>query len=149
MGNLSLRDISGAMRDIDICMLTTKTAMGALESRPMSNNRDVDYDGESYFFAHGDCSAAREIGTNPEVNLSYIHKGGLLGKDMYISVTGKAKIIRDRARMERHWVKDLEVWFEDGIDTPNLVMIQVKAERIQYWKDYKEGEINLGISRAA
>lgn len=149
MGNLTLRNISEAMRDIDICMMTTRTAMGALESRPMSNNREVDYDGESYFFANDDCSAVREIGTNPEVSLSYIHNGGLLGTNMYISVSGKAKLIRDRARMERHWVKDLEAWFKDGIDTPGLVMIQVKAEHIKYWKDYKEGEINLGVQRAA
>ena len=38
---------------------------------------------------------------------------------------------------------DLDVWFEDGIDTPGLVMIHVRAERIHYWDGKDDGEVIL------
>ena len=131
MTKLSLKEISEFMRDIDICMMATTTASGALESRPMSNNREVEYNGDSYFFANGDCSAVQEIERDAKVNLGFVHKP-MLGKSFYLSVTGNADLIRDRAAMEKHWVKDLEIWFKDGLDTPGLTMINVKANKLKY-----------------
>ena len=142
MTKLTIEDISATMREIDICMLTTKTASGDLESRPMTNNSQVDYDGDSYFFAYDDCTAAREIETDPRVDLSYIH-APLIGKSTYISVTGEAELIRDREQMKKHWVKELNVWFKQGLDTPGLVMIKVQASRLKYWHNYEEGEIQI------
>lgn len=140
---LSLQDVSEAMRDIDLCMLTSKTAAGDLESRPMSNNRKVDYDGDSWFFADRSSSAAQEIARDPDVNLAFSRLPGLLTKPFFLSVTGKAELVDDRAEMERHWDKDVELWFKDGLDTPGLVMIHVKAERLKYWDGNEEGEIRL------
>ncbi|MFT4027670.1 MAG: hypothetical protein QM676_12825 [Novosphingobium sp.] len=39
----TLADISGAMRDIDFCTLSARTADGSIGARPMSNNREVDF----------------------------------------------------------------------------------------------------------
>ena len=47
----SLADLAEKMRDIDFTMLSTRAEDGSIGSRPMSNNRDVDYDGDSFFFA--------------------------------------------------------------------------------------------------
>ena len=143
MAKLSLKEISAAMRHIDICMMTTKTGAGDLESRPMSNNREVDYNGDSYFFAYDHSSAAKELGITPDVNLAYTHEPAIIGKSMYISVTGKARLVHDREEMKKHWVKDVENWFKDGLDTPGLVMIHVKAARLKYWHQYEEGELIL------
>ena len=54
---LTLKDISEKMRDIDFAMLSTKTEGGAIAGRPMSNNRQVDYDGDNYFFTCEDPEA--------------------------------------------------------------------------------------------
>jgi len=143
MAQLSLQDISKAMRDIDICMMTTRCEKGNLESRPMSNNRQVDYSGESFFFADGDCSAVKQIIKNPSINLSFIHQPALFSEGFYLSVSGHAELIHERAEMEKHWVKDLDVWFEKGIDTPNLVLIKAKARHLKYWKGAKGGEISI------
>ena len=56
---------------------------------------------------------------------------------------GKAKIVRDRKAFEQHWVKDLERWFADGVDTEGLTLIEVKAERIAYWAGEDNGEVVL------
>lgn len=149
MSKLTLKDIAKEMRDIDICMMTTKTPRSALESRPMSNNKNVDYDGNSYFFANGDASAVKEIEADPQVNLSFVKEPALLGKPLYLSITGNATLIRDKQEMKKHWDKDVETWFKDGIDTPGLTLIKVRATRIKYWANYEEGEISLPVAAKA
>jgi general stress protein 26 len=49
MVNNNLKEIASKISKLDICMLTTRTTGGMLTSRPMSNNGDVEYDGNSYF----------------------------------------------------------------------------------------------------
>lgn len=140
----SLSDIAEAMRDIDFSMLTTQTENGALSARPMSNNRDVEYDGDSWFFALDDNRSVADIERNPQVGLSYQTKGGLLGKPpMFVGVEGRAHIHRDKALFAAHWTKDLGHYFDDGIDTPGLVMIHVRADRIHYWDGKDEGEVKV------
>ncbi len=143
MTQLTLKDISKLIRDIDVCMMTTVTSGEALESRPMSNNKEVDYDGSSYFFSLDKFSAVQEIEADAQVNLAYVRQDSLFSKSAYISVTGKAQLIRDKAEFKKHWMKDVEVWFKDGIDTPGLVLIRVDAQRIKYWNGTEEGEVSL------
>ena len=50
MSEWTLEDISEKLRDIDFAMLMTHTETGEIAGRPMSNNRDVEYDGDSYYF---------------------------------------------------------------------------------------------------
>jgi general stress protein 26 len=136
MASKKLSGISNKMRKIDICMLTTRSARGVLSSRPMSNNGDVAYDGNSYFFTWDGSGAVRDIEANAQVHLGF--EGP---KKLYISVSGSGKLIRSRARMEPHWIDELEQWFKEGIDTSGLVMIHVKAGRIKYWQGADQGEI--------
>ena len=46
MSEMTLSDLSKAMRSIDFAMLSTRTEGGEIAGRPMSNNGDVDYDGD-------------------------------------------------------------------------------------------------------
>ncbi len=144
MGDLTLSDISEKMRDIDFAMLSTKTRSGAIAARPMSNNRQVDYDGDSYFFTLQDTGSVRDITNDPSVGLGYTGKSGALGmKPFFITIEGQAELIRDKGRFEEHWTKDLDAWFKEGVDTPGLVLVKVHAGRIHYWDGYDEGEIAL------
>ncbi|MBY0406635.1 MAG: pyridoxamine 5'-phosphate oxidase family protein [Rickettsiales bacterium] len=59
------------------------------------------------------------------------------------SVEGAAELIHDKAEFAKHWVKDLEFFFKDGIDTPSLTLIHVEAHRITYWDGWEEGRISL------
>ncbi|MBP2434034.1 general stress protein 26 [Bradyrhizobium elkanii] len=34
-------------------------------------------------------------------------------------------------------------WFANGVDTPGIVLIKVKAKRATYWKGSEEGELLL------
>ncbi len=142
-GTKTLADIAEAMRDIDFTMLSTRAESGAIVSRPMSNNRDVEFDGDSYFFTDETTHTVDHISHDPQVGLSLQGKAGLFGKPpLFISVNGTAELIRDRNQFAAHWTKDLEYWW-DGPDAPGLVLIKVHTRYIHYWDGKEEGEIHL------
>ena len=58
-----------------------------------------------------------------------------------LSIEGRAELIQDKTRFAEHWTKDLDAWFDQGIDTPGLVLIKVQAERLHYWNGTDEGEL--------
>lgn len=138
MGSKSLTDIAQRMRGIDIAILATHTDGGAIAGRPMSNNGDVEYDGDSYYFTSDDTRMVRDIQRDPRVALEFND-----AKRFFVSVVGEAELVRDKAAFQEHWVEDLEDWFEQGVDTPGLVMIKVSAERIKYWDGEENGEIEF------
>lgn len=140
----SITDISKDMRHIDFAMLFTQSEEDQLAGRPMSNNGEVDYDRDSYFFAYDNARSVQPIAKNSNVSLSYQGKSGLLGKPpIFISVTGKAELIRDKFQFEEHWSEGLDHWFKEGIDTIGLIMIKVHAIRVHYWDGYEDGDITL------
>ena len=140
----SLSELSEKMRDIDFAVLSTRTEGGAVSGRPMSNNREVDFDGDSYFFTLEETRAVGDIRRDPQVGLGYQAKSGMLGmRPFFLTIEGRAELIQDKGRFAEHWTKDLDRWFEEGIDTPGLVLIRVQAERLHYWDGYDEGELRL------
>jgi general stress protein 26 len=138
MATFSLSALSKLMRKIDFCMFVTQGNRGGMSSRPMSNNRDVSFKGDCYFFTDGKTQKVRDIKANPQVSLNF--EGA---KDLFISVSGKAKLITDKQTFMEHWVDDLGRWFKKGIDTPGLTLIHVKGSKLRYWQREKNGEIKL------
>jgi len=149
----TLAEISEAMKDIDFCMLVSRAEDGSLGGRPMSNNREVEFEGTSWFFTCDHHRSVADIARDPSVGLSYHGKAGLLGvvgkPGMFIHVEGEARLVHDRAKFAEHWEKSLEMWFEQGIDTPGLVLIEVEARRIHYWDGMDEGEVKLRAAAPA
>ena len=150
MADPSLADLAKKMRDIDFAILSTRTEGGAVAGRPMSNNKQVDFDGDAFFFTCDDTRTVADIERDPRVGLGYQGKSGALGfKPFFITVEGRAELIRDKARFAEHWTKDLDRWFEQGIDTPGLVLVKVGAERLHYWDGFDEGEVKLSARAQA
>jgi general stress protein 26 len=138
MPDKSLSDIAEKMRDIDITMLSTKTDDGAIAARPMSNNREVDYDGDSFYFTWEQSRMVQDIKRDPKVGLAFQGKKGFS-----VAVEGRAEVIKEKASFEQHWTKDLDDWFKDGVDTQGLVLIKVRAERVHYWDGEDNGEVRV------
>ena len=109
----------------------------------MSNNGDVSYDGTSYYFTYEQARAVADIQRNPKVALSILLRGRHLRDGIYVAVEGTAELIRDKAAFQQHWTSDLDNWFENGVNTPGIVLIMVKAKRATYWKGREEGEVEL------
>ena len=141
MAKTELAEIARDMAGIDIAILSTHTDDGEIANRPMSNNGDVSYDGTSYYFAYEQTRTVSDIQRNPKVALGFSSEAGLFSEGIYVAVEGTAELIRDKAAFQRHWTSDLDAWFDDGINTPDLVMIKVHATRLHYWDGEEEGEI--------
>ena len=146
----TLSDIAEMMRDIDFAMLSTHSDGGTIASRPMSNNRDVDYDGDNWFFTSDDTRLVADIEADAKVGLGFQGKAGMLGlKPVFVSIEGSAELIRDKAMFEAHWNKDLERWFNDGVDTPGLTLIKVHGQRAHYWDGEDQGDLVIGQAEVA
>ncbi|MBW6425529.1 pyridoxamine 5'-phosphate oxidase family protein [Rhizobium sp. XQZ8] len=144
MSDMTLPDIASKLKKIDFCMMSTKGSQGEISNRPMSNNGDVEYDGDSWFFSYEDTSKIADIRCDQGVTLSFTEPPSLLGKPgIFISVEGKADLIEDKALFEQHWSKDLDRWFPEGIETPGIVLIKVHAGRIEYWDGEDNGAITV------
>ena len=144
MPTKTLPDLAEKMRDIDFTMLSTRAPGGAIGSRPMSNNREVDYDGDSYYFTYSNTQMVTDIGADPQVGLSFQGKSGLLGmRPFFVAVEGQAELIREKGHFAEHWTAGLDRWFPEGANTPGLVMIKVHAGRIHYWDGEDEGELKV------
>jgi general stress protein 26 len=141
---MTLTELADVMKSIDFAMLTTRTEDGSLAGRPMSNNGEVDYDGDSYYFTWAASRMVADIQVEPRVGLSFQGSKSLLGKPpLFVAVEGRAEISRDKSEFAAHWSSDLDRWFEQGIDTPGVVMIKVRAERIHYWMGEDDGEVTV------
>lgn len=141
---MTLTELSDKMKSIDFAMLATHTKGGAIGTRPMSNNREVDYNGDSWFFTDDSTLMVSDIAENPEVNLSYQGATGLLGlRPLFLAIEGHASVIRDKSQFADHWTRGLERWWPDGIDTPGLVLIKVSGKRAHYWDGEDDGELVL------
>jgi general stress protein 26 len=141
---MNMENLSKYIRKIDFCMMCTRREDGRIATRPMSNNGDVEYDGDSWFFTYDDTSKISEINRDRSVTLTFSEPPSLLGKPgIFISIDGVAEIIRDRSYFAEHWTNGLDHWFPDGIETPGLALLKVSAEVIQYWDGEENGKINL------
>ncbi len=138
----TLNDIRKKMQMSSFCMMTAQTGRGSFNSQPMSNNGDVEYDGNSYFFSYENSKKIKELTENAQVQLNFNGPD-----DLYISVSGKAKLIRTRSKMQDHWQDSLKQWFEQGLETPGIVMIHVVARTIKYWQREQEGEVKVKDSQ--
>jgi general stress protein 26 len=143
----TLSDIAEIMRDIDFCVLSARAADGSIGARPMSNNSEVDYDGTSYFFTYENARMVDDIERESKIGLSYQGKAGLMGvvgkPGIFVHVESDAELVRDVAAFAEHWDKSLDRWFEQGPQTPGLVMIKAAARRIHYWDGEEEAEVML------
>jgi general stress protein 26 len=143
MTRKSLAEVAKEMAGIDIAILSTYAESGEIANRPMSNNGDVTYDGTSYYFTYEQTRSVADIQRNPKVALGFSSEGGIFSDGIYVAVEGVAELIRDNAAFQQHWTSDLDEWFENGVNTPDIVLIKVKATRATYWKGREEGQIDL------
>lgn len=135
----ALKKVARLMRALDFCMFTTHSSRGRLRARPMSNNGAVEFDGDVWFFSAADSRKVREIEANPMVQLSYADLDGW----RFVSMTGKAKVVRDLEKKQELWQKELQRWFEDGPESEAVVLLKVTPTSVSYWTKTDEGELSL------
>ena len=120
--------VADAMATIDFCMVQTVGEHG-VNTRPMSNNGEVQYDGDNWFFARSGSTKIAEISRDSRVQLTFADNEG----PSFISVWGTGEILSDVDLKKKLWHKSLERWFENGPEDPDVSLIKVSAQKIQTW----------------
>lgn len=115
---------------IPTATLTTIDRDGALRSRPMATLPTVEGDDtDLWFFSEDHTAKVEEVMANPQVCVTYAQPA----MNRFVSVSGKAELVRDRARMRTLWQPALKTWFPRGLDDPELALLHVDVISAQYW----------------
>ena len=136
-GPEAIARVKELVEDIDFTMLTTRDSRGNLVSRPMST-RQMDGKGDIWFFTLADTAKVSESQADPQhdVGLSYLDAKG----HRYVSVAGRAQVVCDAAKMKELYSPSLDIWFEDGLDTPGIALLRVTPDECEFWEP-KHGKL--------
>lgn len=134
------------IKDINIAMLTTVSTDGTLRSRPMGTQQVDAASGALWFFTSDDSPKVEEIFEEQQVNLAYASPG----KNSYVSVSGRGRVLRDRAKAKELWTPLAKIWFPAGVDDPRLVLLRVEVEAAEYWDSPSSKMVQLyGLAKLA
>jgi len=124
----ALEKINKMMRAAHICMLTTMSPDGHHVSRPMGL-QEAEFDGDLWFFTYDDDDKVADIRHNRQVNVSFSDSK----RQSWVSLSGPADLVHDRAKAEELWSALLKAYFPDGLETPGLALLRVHGETVRYW----------------
>lgn len=117
------------MEDIRIAMMTTIDEHNRLVSRPMAVLQ-VDDNGDIWFFTKKSSPKVEQIDQNDrQVNLSFAD----VDDASYVSVSGTAQELEDRAKIEELWNVQAKAWFPEGKEDPELALLKVHIDMAEYW----------------
>lgn len=127
--NQQLKKLRELIKDIEVGMLTTIDEDGTLHSRPMSTNKEIEFNGDLWFFIYASSHKVSEVDQHQQVNVSFSNPS----KQEYVSMSGQAQLVRDRQKMEQLWKPELKAWFPKGLDEPDIALLKVNVEKAEYW----------------
>lgn len=117
------------IKDVKFAMITTTTAEGHLHARPMTTQQK-EYDGDLWFIGAKDSEGVQDMKARPQVNVSFSNPD----KQTYLSMTGTAELVEDRAKLDELWSDFYKVYFEGGKEDPNIQLIKINAHGAEFWE---------------
>jgi general stress protein 26 len=128
------RKLRKLIKGARVVTLTTAASDGRLRSRPMlPGGFDA---GALWFLTRVPSAKTADVNDNQKVNLAYSSRKD----DRYVSVSGAASIVRDAARVKDLWEREHKAWFSGGKNDPDLAVLRVNVEHVEYW-DAKSGRM--------
>ena len=124
----SVAHLAELIQGIKVTMMTTVEADGSIRSRPMWT-QNTDFKGQLWFFTHEAAPKVDEVQEDHHVNLAYSDST----RDRYVSVSGMARVVRDRAKIRELWDPTLKAWFPKGVDDPDIALLCVDVTKAEYW----------------
>ncbi|WP_347160393.1 pyridoxamine 5'-phosphate oxidase family protein [Pontibacter chitinilyticus] len=141
----NLEKLIDKIKDIDIAMMSTIDDDGSIRSRPMQTQQ-TKADGYVWFFTGYESDKTHEMQNDAHVNLSYAKPGD----NLYVSVSGKATLTKDQAKIDELWSPAMKAWFPEGKEDPNIGLIKVTIDKAEYWDSPSSTMVQLyGMAKAA
>jgi general stress protein 26 len=127
MSETDLDRVWEIMEDVAVCMVTTH-AGNRMRSRPMHAFPERD-EGAIYFVTDTRGAKDDEIAAAPDVCLSFAD----IGDNTFLSITGRAEMVRDPAKAEELWSSEAQAWWPRGPQDPAVRVLRVAPEQAEYW----------------
>lgn len=138
---LNRAELYERLRGFRTALLTTVSADGYLHTRPMMA-QELEPDGDLWFVSALNSVKISEIRGHPQVGVVYYHDSD----DSYVSLSGNARIVTDRALIKQKWQEAWRAWFPEGPDQSNLCLISIDPRQAEYWEPSK-GRIRVTFDR--
>jgi general stress protein 26 len=103
------------------------------------STQKTEFDGTLWFFTGVGSDKVHEIKDDQHVNLSYANPKS----QTYISVSGRARIVREREKIHELWSPELKAWFPEGKDDPQIALLEVQVDDAEYWDTPSNAMIHL------
>jgi general stress protein 26 len=123
-----IAELKSKIKSIRFAMFTTIDAQGQLISRPMTN-QEMDAEGNLWFFTSSQTDLWENIAAQPQVNLSFAEPED----SVYVSISGRAERVVDRAKIKDMWNPAVQAWFPAGPDDPHAMLVRVVSDSAEYW----------------
>ena len=121
----SLEEVRALLSGMEIGFLTTLGTEGHLHSRPMQLQRH-DRDGTLWFATSLESDKCEELRANPRCCVSFLRHS------KYVSISGSAALVKDEALIRKLWTPAWRGWFPQGPKEPDLVLLKVAPELVEY-----------------
>jgi general stress protein 26 len=112
---------------VGVCMLTTQFA-GGLRARPVEARSDRDA-GLIFFVTDIHSTKEDEIAAAPDVGLVFIDPND----KAYLSITGRARVMRDAAKTKAIWKMTDDAWWPGGPSQPDVCLLRIKPRTAELW----------------
>jgi len=114
------------MAGFSMAMLVTRTEDGGMRGRPL-RLADKREDGALYFATAVDSPKVHELQIDGHVAVV------MQDRRHFVSLSGVARVVQDRALIEELWSESWRVWFPAGKDDPSLCVVVVDPLEAAYW----------------
>jgi general stress protein 26 len=99
-----------------------------LRGRPMAASQE-DFDGTLWFFTRASSHKVTEVEQDSRVCVTYAEPSS----QDYVSFSGRGKLVRDQAEIDKRWSEILKAWFPKGKDDPDVALLKVTVDQAEYW----------------
>jgi general stress protein 26 len=125
MSQRTMKHFIGLLARFDHAMLVTKRG-SALRSRPMAIAGHTD-DGRIRFITRDDSAKLEELEEDDQVNVA------MQSEERFLSISGHARLTKDRALIDKIWQQRQAVWFAQGRRDPHAIVLEVVPTYAEYW----------------
>ncbi len=114
------------LRKFDNLMVITDARNGAFHGRPMAV-ADVTSSGELWFVTSRESEKVKEVHAMGRSVVTGQQTGS------YVSLSGHIETVDDPERVRALWNEAWKVWFPEGKEDPQIVLLRFRAESGEYW----------------
>src|SRR5215217_3823434 len=113
--------VAELIKDFRFAMFTTRNAEDRLVAHPLTV-QETEFDGDLWFLVSRSATFVIDIRRDDRVGVS------LSSNDSWVSLSGRAELVEDPAKVRELWNPTVEAWFTNGPDDPDVGLLKFSAE---------------------